>query len=98
MQQRSGLNANAVCRITAVLLLASYSSPGGMTRTNANESVEHPVLEIVARLAVASAECSTIDIRSRCALWVKVSVEEHTEITCITGWLNRSTADIKSRS
>ena len=68
MQQHFGLTANTVCHKTAVLPLASCSSPGGMTRTHA-KSVECPVVVIVERPAVASAESSMTDICLRCAVW-----------------------------
>ena len=49
---------------TAILPLANCSSPVGMTRTNWKESIEPQEVVIVAGRGVASAECSTIDIRS----------------------------------
>ena len=67
-QQCSGLSVNAVCHITAVPPIASCSGPGVMTRTHAEESVDRPILWIIARCAVASAESSTIDIRLRRAV------------------------------
>ena len=68
VQQRSGLNANAVRHITAVLPSASCSSPGDMIRTHAEEFAERPVVMIVARRAVASAKSSTIDVCLRCTV------------------------------
>ena len=61
MQQRSGLTANAVGRIMAVLPLASCSNPDGMTRTNAK-------VRKTPGDSDRRAESSTIGIHSRYAV------------------------------